>query len=82
VAPVKLPGTGYGGTTKALAHNASIGRVYRAANGNVALGISSAPQTGGATGPLGSAGPILPVILGMIVVGLGVLTRKFGFVRR
>jgi len=59
-----------------------MGRVYRTANGNVALGISAAPQTGGGSGPLGSSGPILPVILGMIVVGLGILTRKFAFARR
>jgi hypothetical protein len=79
---VKLPGTGFGGTDHALAHNASVGRVYRNAHGNVALGITSAPQTGGGNGPLGSSGPILPLILGLIVVGLGVATRKFAFVRR
>jgi hypothetical protein len=82
VPSVKMPGTGFGGTNHALAHNAAIGRVYRNAHGNVALGITAAPQTGGGNGPLGSSGPILPVILGMIVIGLGVVTRKFAFARR
>jgi hypothetical protein len=82
VAPVKLPGTGFGGTNHALAHNLAVGRVYRTAHGNVTLGITSAPQTGGGNGPLGSSGPMLPAILGMIVVGLGVFTRKFAFARR
>jgi hypothetical protein len=76
-----MPGTGLGGTNNALAHNLAVGRAYRSAHGNVTLGITAAPQTGGGSGPLGSTGPILPVILGMIVVGLGVLTRKFAFAR-
>jgi hypothetical protein len=82
VPPVKMPGTGFGGLNHALAHNLAVGRVYRTAHGNVTLGISAAPQAGGGNGPLGSTGPILPVILGMIVISLGVLTRKFAFARR
>lgn len=56
----------------------AVGRVFRAAHGNVALGITGQPQTGGGGTPLT---PILPVILGALVVTLGVLTRRFAFVK-
>jgi LPXTG-motif cell wall-anchored protein len=69
-----LPRTGFGG--EAIAHNVAIGKVFRAAHGNVVLGITSQPQTGGGSSPLN------PVILGAIVVALGVLTRRFAYVRQ
>jgi hypothetical protein len=74
--PVKLPVTGYGGSQ--VAHNLAVGRVFRAAHGNVALGINGQPQTGGGSSPMT---PLLPIILGAIVVALGVLTRRFAFVK-
>ena len=61
-----------------MGHNVAIGRVFRAAHGNVALGITGQPQTGGGSRLLT---PLLPVILGAIVVALGVLTRRFAFVK-
>ena len=75
--PQALPVTGFGGT-HAVGHNVAIGRVFRAAHGNVALGITGQPQTGGGSRLLT---PLLPVILGAIVVALGVLTRRFAFVK-
>ena len=70
--------TGFGGT-HAVGHNVAVGQVYRTAHGNVVLGITSQPQTGGGMNPLS---PILPIILGAVVVALGVLTRRFAFVKR
>jgi hypothetical protein len=77
--PTKLPATGFGGTG-ALAHNASVGRVFRAANGNVTtpLGIAAKPASGGSD-PIS---PAVPAILGLAAIGFGVLARKFGFARR
>jgi hypothetical protein len=74
-----LPATGFGGTG-ALAHNAAIGRVFRAANGNVTapLGIASQPTSSGSD-PIS---PAVPAILGLAAIGFGVLARKFGFARR
>jgi hypothetical protein len=77
VPPAKLPGTGLGGTNNALAHNAATGRMVRAAHGRVTLGITSEPRTGG--GP--PLGPAIPVLLGLLVVGLGVLTRRIALAR-
>jgi hypothetical protein len=73
--PKILPITGLGGT-QAVGHNLAVGRVFRAAHGNVALGITTQPQTGGGSSPMT---PILPVILGAMVIGLGALTRRFAF---
>ena len=78
VPPVTLPVTGFGGT-HAVGHNVAVGRVFRAAHGKVVLGITSQPQTGGGGMPLT---PLLPIILGAMVVALGVLTRRFAFVKR
>jgi hypothetical protein len=75
--PQALPVTGFGGT-HAVGHNVAIGRVFRAAHGNVVLGITTQPQTGGGSRLLT---PLLPIILGAIVVALGVLTRRFAFVK-
>jgi hypothetical protein len=75
--PANLPVTGFGGS--AVAHNMTIGRVYRAAHGNVTLGTTTLPQTGGGSG---SMTPMLPVILGAIVLALGALTRRFAFAKR
>jgi hypothetical protein len=61
-----------------MAHNVAIGKVFRAAHGNVVLGSTSQPQTGGGSSPLN---PMLPVILGALVVTIGVLTRRFAFAR-
>jgi hypothetical protein len=69
--------TGFGGA-RAVGHNVAVGQVYRAAHGNVTLGITGQPQAGGGSSPLT---PILPVILGAIVVALGVLTRRFAFAK-
>jgi hypothetical protein len=49
-----------------------MGRVYRAAHGTVALGTTTEPETGGGT-PLN---PIVPILLGLLALGLGVLTRQ------
>jgi uncharacterized repeat protein (TIGR01451 family) len=76
VPPVKLPVTGYGGS--APAHNVAVGHLFRATHGNVALGITGQPETGGGSSPMT---PLLPVILGAIVVALGVLTRRFAFAK-
>jgi outer membrane biosynthesis protein TonB len=78
-APAKLPATGFGGTG-ALAHNAAVGRAFRAAGGNVTtpLGIASQPASGGGD-PIS---PAVPAILGLTVIGLGVLARKVGIARR
>ncbi len=73
--PKILPITGLGGT-QAVGHNLAVGRVFRAAHGNVALGTTTQPQTGGGSSPMT---PILPVILGAMVIGLGALTRRFAF---
>jgi hypothetical protein len=78
VPPANLPVTGFGGA-RAVGHNVAVGQVYRAAHGNVTLGITGQPQTGGGSSPLT---PILPVILGSLVVALGVLTRRFAFARQ
>ncbi|HEY8685685.1 MAG TPA: hypothetical protein VIO57_08775, partial [Chloroflexota bacterium] len=75
--PATLPVTGFGGA-RAVGHNVAVGQVYRAAHGNVTLGITGQPQAGGGSSPLT---PILPVILGAIVVALGVLTRRFAFAK-
>jgi len=77
VPPATLPVTGFGGGS--VAHNVAIGHVFRAAHGNVALGSTTLPQTGGGAG---SMTPILPVILGAIVLALGALTRRFAFAKR
>jgi hypothetical protein len=78
-APSKLPSTGFGGTG-AFAHNATVGRVFRGANGNVTtpLGITSQPATGGSD-PMS---PAVPATLGLAAIGFGVLARKFGIARR
>jgi outer membrane biosynthesis protein TonB len=78
-APAKLPATGFGGTG-ALAHNAAVGRAFRAAGGNITtpLGIASQPASGGGD-PIS---PAVPAILGLTVIGLGVLARKVGIARR
>jgi hypothetical protein len=76
--PKTLPRAGFGGT-QAVGHNLAIGRVFRAAHGHVALGITTQPQSGGGSSPMT---PILPVILGAIVIALGALTRGFAFARR
>jgi hypothetical protein len=78
VPAVHLPGTGLGGIYRSAAHNAAIGRVVRAAHGHVALGITSEPRTGGGL-PLG---PAIPAVLGLLVLGLGALTRKVALTRR
>ncbi|HEX6510047.1 MAG TPA: hypothetical protein VF221_20655, partial [Chloroflexota bacterium] len=75
VPPVALPVTGYGG---GFAHNVSTGRVFRAADGNVALGLATEPQSGGGS-PIS---PIVPVGLGLLALGLGIITRRFAFARR
>jgi hypothetical protein len=72
VPPVKLPRTGLGGKGDAFAHNAAMGRVYRADHGTVALGSNTEPGTGSGT-PIS---PIVPILLGLLVLGLGVLTRQ------
>jgi hypothetical protein len=78
VPPVKLPSTGLGGTGGVFSHNAAMGRVYRAAHGTVALGRSAAPSMGSGA----SISPIVPILLGILVVGLGVLTRRFAVAPR
>jgi hypothetical protein len=76
--PKTLPRAGFGGT-QAVGHNLAIGRDFRTAHGNVTLGITDQPQSGGGSSPMN---PILPVILGAIVVALGTLTRGFAFAKR
>jgi hypothetical protein len=55
-----------------------MGQLYRAAHGNVALGSSEEPSTGSGI-PIS---PIVPILLGTLVVGLGVLSRRVAVARR
>jgi hypothetical protein len=75
-APKTLPSTGFGGLNSSVAHNAAMGRVYRATNGKAAL--AAEPQTGGGN-PIS---PAVPVVLGLLAIGLGVLSRRFVFGKR
>jgi hypothetical protein len=52
--------------------------MFRAAHGNVTFGFNGRPQTDADSSPMT---PVLPVILGAMVVALGVLTRRFAFAR-
>jgi hypothetical protein len=55
-----------------------MGRVYRAAHSTVALGINTEPGTGSGT-PIS---PIVPILLGLLALELGVLTRQVAVARR
>jgi hypothetical protein len=69
--PKALPVTGYGGS-QAIGHNVAVGRMFRTVNS----------ETPGSTGGSSGMTPILPIVLGIIVVALGTLTRKFAFGKR
>jgi hypothetical protein len=57
-----------------VGRNVAVGRLFRTNSADVVSPTNSSSGSG--------MTPILPIVLGAIVVGLGVLTRRFAFARK